>query len=125
MTVKEIAKKQPNSLIGKAYTFTQQAHKDEEKEWWLILIIHWPRRKYSIRGISTTPPSLRILHDTVEDTGVDLETIKKEFSPEIAFLVDGVTKLGHIKYRGAINKVENLRKMVLALSQDLRVVFIK
>ena len=75
-----------------------------------------------------------ILHDTVEDTGVPLETIKKEFGAEVAFLVDGVTKLGHIKYREAPartstararNKAENLRKMVLALSQDLRVVFIK
>ena len=73
-----------------------------------------------------------------------LETIKKEFGEEVAFLVDGVTKLGHIKYRGATAKdgegktskaekdaameelkAENLRKMVLALSQDLRVVFIK
>ncbi len=42
-----------------------------------------------------------ILHDTVEDTGVPLETIKKEFGAEVAFLVDGVTKLGHIKYREA------------------------
>jgi GTP pyrophosphokinase len=84
-----------------------------------------------------------ILHDTVEDTGVPLETIKKEFGEEVAFLVDGVTKLGHIKYRETPanddiaarkksarqaveeNKAENLRKMVLALSQDLRVVFIK
>jgi len=69
-----------------------------------------------------------ILHDTVEDTGVPLDTIKKEFGDEVAFLVDGVTKLGHIKYRenGAEEaKAENLRKMVLALSQDLRVVFIK
>ena len=41
-----------------------------------------------------------LLHDTVEDTGVPLETIKKEFGEEVAFLVDGVTKLGHIKYRG-------------------------
>ena len=46
------------------------------------------------------PPSRRVLlHDTVEDTGVPLETIKKEFGEEVAFLVDGVTKLGHIKYR--------------------------
>ena len=75
-----------------------------------------------------------LLHDTVEDTGTPLETIKKEFGADVAFLVDGVTKLGHIKYRGAgakdteaaaQNKGENLRKMIIALSQDLRVVFIK
>jgi len=70
-----------------------------------------------------------LLHDTVEDTGVPIETIKKEFGEEIAFLVNGVTKLGHFKYRGgernAENKAENLRKMVIALSEDLRVVFIK
>lgn len=66
-----------------------------------------------------------LLHDTVEDTGIPLETIKKEFGEEIAFLVDGVTKLGHLKYRGEEHKAENMRKMILALSQDLRVVFVK
>ena len=70
-----------------------------------------------------------LLHDTVEDTSTPLDTIQKEFGEEVAFLVNGVTKLGHFKYRGeekdSKNQAENLRKMVLALSEDLRVVFIK
>ncbi|MEK7463123.1 MAG: RelA/SpoT family protein [Patescibacteria group bacterium] len=66
-----------------------------------------------------------LLHDTVEDTDYPLEKIKEEFGEEIAFLVDGVTKLGKIKYRGIERQVENLRKMMIALSQDLRVIIIK
>lgn len=66
-----------------------------------------------------------LLHDVVEDTPFSLEHIKKDFGEEIAFLVEGVTKLGHVKYRGEEAHAENLRKMILALSQDLRVVLIK
>ena len=58
-----------------------------------------------------------MLHDAVEDTAVTLADIKKEFGDEIAFLVDGVTKLGRVKYRGAENKAENMRKPILSLSQ--------
>jgi len=66
-----------------------------------------------------------LLHDVVE-VGVDLEKIKKEFGEEAAFLVDGVTKLGRLKYRTPEEKTaENIRKMILALSRDLRVVLIK
>lgn len=66
-----------------------------------------------------------LLHDVVEDTSFDLEHIRKDFGEEIAFLVEGVTKLGHVKYRGVQAQAENLRKMILALSQDLRVILIK
>lgn len=66
-----------------------------------------------------------LLHDVVEDAEIPLETIKREFGDDVAFLVDGVTKLGRLKYRGAEEKIENMRKMILALSQDLRVIFIK
>ena len=66
-----------------------------------------------------------LLHDVVEDTSVKEEELKKTFGEEIAFLVDGVTKLSRIKYSGIEAKAENLRKMILAISQDLRVVFIK
>jgi GTP pyrophosphokinase len=66
-----------------------------------------------------------LLHDTLEDTGVSEETIKKEFGEDILFLVKGVTKLGTLKYRGHERHVESLRKFFVAIANDLRVVIIK
>ena len=130
-TVKEIAKKEPDSLIARAYVFAEKAHKGQLRKSGEPYFVH-PLAAAEILHewhLDDATIAAGLLHDTVEDTGVPLETIKKEFGDEVAFLVDGVTKLGHIKYRGAenetTNKAENLRKMVLALSEDLRVVFIK
>jgi GTP pyrophosphokinase len=66
-----------------------------------------------------------LLHDVPEDTSYTLAQVKKEFGSEIAFLVDGVTKLGQLKYRGMQRYVENLRRMFVAMAKDIRVVVIK
>lgn len=66
-----------------------------------------------------------LLHDVPEDTEKTLEDVKILFGPEIATLVEGVTKLGKIKYRGIERYRENLKKMFLAMASDLRVIFIK
>jgi GTP pyrophosphokinase len=132
-TIKEIAKKEPGSLIGRAYAFAEKAHAGQKRKTGEPYFNHPLATAEILRSWNLDDATITagILHDTVEDTGVPLETIKKEFGDEVASLVDGVTKLGHLKYRGAEdeatehNKAENLRKMVLALSQDLRVVFIK
>ncbi|OGM93376.1 hypothetical protein A2333_02160 [Candidatus Wolfebacteria bacterium RIFOXYB2_FULL_49_7] len=84
-------------------------------------------------NMDTTTIAAGLLHDTVEDTPYKLETLRKEFGEEVSFLVNGVTKLGHLKYRTSVKtekdrvnqQAENLRKMILAISEDLRVVFIK
>jgi GTP pyrophosphokinase len=65
-----------------------------------------------------------LLHDTVEDTGYPLETLKKEFGDEVALLVDGVTKLDRVKF-GDTAQAETMRKMVVAMSKDVRVLVIK
>ena len=67
-----------------------------------------------------------LLHDTVEDTNLTEEEVKKEFGPEVARLVDGVTKLGRIALRtDQQQQAENIRKMMVAMAEDLRVVLIK
>jgi GTP pyrophosphokinase len=133
MTVKEIAKKDRGSLIGRAYAFAEKAHVGQKRKTGEPYFNHPLAAAEILRSWNLDDATVvaGLLHDTVEDTGMPLETIKKEFGAEVASLVDGVTKLGHLKYRGAEvqgtehDKAENLRKMVLALSQDLRVVFIK
>jgi len=66
-----------------------------------------------------------LLHDVPEDTNVTLKEIKNDFGAEIAFLVEGVTKLSQVRYQGEDRYSENLRRMFMAMSQDLRVIFIK
>ena len=66
-----------------------------------------------------------LLHDVPEDTNYTLEDIQKNFGEEVASLVEGITKLGSIKYRGIERYIENLRKMFIAMAKDLRVILIK
>jgi GTP diphosphokinase / guanosine-3',5'-bis(diphosphate) 3'-diphosphatase len=66
-----------------------------------------------------------LLHDVPEDTNVTMQDLQENFSKEVVFLVSGITKLGKIKYQGEDRYAENLRRMFVAMSQDLRVIFIK
>ncbi len=127
MTIKEIARKDPQSLTGRAYIFAEQAHAGQMRKSGEPYFNHAFATAETLRRWHTDEATIAagLLHDVVEDTAVTEENLKKEFGDEIAFLVEGVTKLSRIKYRGAEGKVENLRKMILAISQDLRVVFIK
>jgi guanosine-3',5'-bis(diphosphate) 3'-pyrophosphohydrolase len=75
-------------------------------------------------GMDTTTLVAALLHDTVEDTGLTLDDITKEFDAEVAHLVDGVTKLDKVKF-GAAAEAETIRKMVVAMARDPRVLVIK
>lgn len=77
-------------------------------------------------GMDTESIAAALLHDVVEDTDVSLDDIKKEFGKEIAMLVDGVTKLGKIPLSSREQQqAENLRKMLIAMAEDIRVIIIK
>lgn len=76
-------------------------------------------------GLDSDTIAACLLHDVPEDTDVSLSDLAKEFGYEVVFLVEGVTKLSGIKYKGEDRYAENLRRMFVAMSKDLRVIFIK
>lgn len=127
MTVEETARKKPNTLIGKAYNFAEKAHRGQKRKNGEPFLNHVLATAETLQQWRMDEETIAagLLHDVVEDTSVTEEELKKSFGEEIAFLVDGVTKLSRIKYRGIEGKAESLRKMVMAISRDLRVVFIK
>lgn len=114
-------------VIIKASHFAKKAHHGQKRKSGEPYFEHVKETAKIISewGLGETTISAAFLHDVVEDTPVTLEEIKKEFGEEIAFLVDGVTKLGHVKYRGTVTEMENMRKFILAISQDIRVILIK
>jgi len=116
-----------NDFIRRAYYLSQKAHDNQKRKSGEPYFNHPKAAAEYIAewGLDETAIAAALLHDVVEDTGYPIEKIKEEFGEQVAFLVDGVTKLGHIKYRGVERKVENLRKMILALSEDIRVVLVK
>ncbi|MCK6599330.1 MAG: bifunctional (p)ppGpp synthetase/guanosine-3',5'-bis(diphosphate) 3'-pyrophosphohydrolase, partial [Bdellovibrionaceae bacterium] len=116
------------SIIEKAYRFSEKAHEGQFRRSGEPYISH----PLSVAGILA---DLRLdldsivtglLHDTVEDTNVTLEDVKKEFGETVAVLVDGVTKISQIKFKNSIEKQgENVRKMIIAMGKDVRVVLVK
>ena len=126
--IKKYANDVDVSLVEKAYYFGKKAHDGQFRKSGEPYFIH-PVAVANILcdmelDIETIIAGL--LHDVVEDTEYTYEDIEREFSKEIADLVDGVTKLGQIKYQSKEEtQAENLRKMFLAMAKDIRVILIK
>src|SRR3989344_5116502 len=116
-----------SDLIRRAYDFAQKAHQGQKRKNGEPYFNHpvAAAKTCAEWGLDEITVAAALLHDTVEDTGCPLETIKQNFGEEAAFLVDGVTKISKVRYRGLEAKVENLRKFILYLSQDIRVILIK
>ncbi len=116
-----------NELVKRAHDFARVAHRGQKRKNGEPYFNHLLATAKNILEWKLDPPAIAaaLLHDTTEDTVVTLDEIRKNFGDEIAFMVDGVSKIGHIKYRGIESRVENMRKFILALSQDIRVVLIK
>ncbi len=117
------------SLIEKAYRIADAAHKGQVRKSGEAYIIHPLCVAIILAELELDKETIvaGILHDVVEDTVMTYEEISKEFSEEIALLVDGVTKLGQLSYKADKVEVqaENLRKMFLAMAKDIRVILIK
>lgn len=114
-------------MIRLAYDFADAAHKGQKRASGEPYITH-PLACAQTLAEMKMPPAIVIaglLHDVPEDTAVTLKEIEKNFGADIASMVRGITKLGKIKYRGAERYIENLRKMFMAMADDLRVIFIK
>lgn len=110
-----------------AFDFADLAHKGQKRRSGEPYIQHSLHTAYTLAEIKADLNTIiaGLLHDVPEDTEKTLEDIEKNFGKEISTLVEGITKLSHIKYRGQERYIESLRKMFLAMASDLRVAFIK
>jgi GTP pyrophosphokinase len=116
------------SKIISAYEFASKAHEGQKRSSGQPYIIHPLAVSYILLelGMDTDTICAAMLHDVVEDTPVTLQEVKKRFGQDVAMLVDGVTKLNQVPiFSREEQQAENVRKMVLAMSQDIRVIIIK
>ena len=117
------------TMIQKAYETAREAHKDQKRKSGEPYIIHPLCVAIILADLELDKETIvaGLLHDAVEDTWMTCDEITREFGPEVALLVDGVTKIGQLSY--SKDKVElqaeSLRKMFLAMAKDIRVILIK
>lgn len=122
------------SLIERAFSVAEEAHRPQKRDSGEPYITHPVQVAAFLAdmGFDATSVAAALLHDVLEDTPVTREALEREFGPEVAFLVDGVTKLAAIQYRGnskdkkaAELQTESLKKMFFAMAEDVRVIIIK
>jgi GTP diphosphokinase / guanosine-3',5'-bis(diphosphate) 3'-diphosphatase len=132
-TVKEIINEMRNpstedtALIEKAYETAKKAHESQTRYSGEPYMVH-PAATAKILaeyGMDATTIAAGLLHDAVEDGGIERDVVEKEFSKELLFIVDGVTKLGKHKYRGSERHAESLRRLLVATASDIRVLIVK
>ncbi|MBO7238648.1 MAG: bifunctional (p)ppGpp synthetase/guanosine-3',5'-bis(diphosphate) 3'-pyrophosphohydrolase, partial [Elusimicrobiaceae bacterium] len=116
------------SMLEKAYLFAQNAHKDQKRETGEPYFNHCTAVAQILLDFKMDEETIcaGLLHDTVEDTGVTTEELQKEFNKDVAHLVQGVTKISDLKFSSTDEEtVENWRKMLIAVAQDVRVILVK
>jgi GTP diphosphokinase / guanosine-3',5'-bis(diphosphate) 3'-diphosphatase len=129
--VEEILKYNPQAdveMLERAYIFSAKAHKGQVRMSGEPYLIHPLEVAYTLTKMNLDVPSVvsGLLHDTLEDSYVSKKEIEEYFGKEISDLVDGVTKISQIPLKTSEDsRVENFRKMILAMSKDIRVILIK
>lgn len=115
------------ALIQKAYIFAEKAHENQKRASGEPYVVHvFETAKNLARyEMDATTISAGLLHDVLEDTEVTRDEMQKEFGEDIVYLVESVTKLGKIKYKGDERRVESMRKFFVAVADDFRVLMIK
>ncbi len=114
-------------MIRRAFEFAKKAHGTGTRKSGDLYIVHplGTALRLAELGLDDHTVTAGLLHDVPEDTDLELADVKKEFGKEVARLVEGITKLGQLKYRGIDRYVENLRRMFVAMANDVRVILIK
>lgn len=116
------------SLIRKAFELAKEAHKDQRRKTGEPYIYH-PLAVAKIVadeiGLGATSIACALLHDVVEDTQYTIEDIYNLFNPKVARIIDGLTKISNIDHQNLSLQSENYRKLLLTLSEDVRVILIK
>lgn len=122
MTEEEVA------LVMKAYEYAKMMHKDQKRKSGEPYIIHPVNVAIILADLDMDVETIiaALLHDVVEDTPATYDDVKNMFSEDIANIVDGVTKLNKLNYKSSEDfQAENLRKMILAMNNDIRVIIVK
>ena len=115
------------ALVEKAYEYSKKAHEGQTRYSGEPYFVH-PAATAKVLaeyGMDATTIAAGLLHDAVEDGRVSRAEVEKEFGKELLFIVDGVTKLGTHKYRGAERHAESLRRLLVATASDIRVLIVK
>ena len=126
--IQESGKQYDREKIEAAYRLAEEKHREQKRSSGEPYIIHPLSVAAILVGLGMDSESVMagLLHDVVEDTDCSIEDITKQFGKEVALLIDGVTKLGKIPYSSREEQqAENLRKMLMAMAEDIRVIIIK
>lgn len=127
--IKKVSPEVDENEIQRAYEFAKKYHQGQKRKTGEPYIQHPLGVTHQLANFrfNTATYVAALLHDTIEDTKLDLKTLKNEFGNEVARLVNGVTKLSRIRFKQDFKSysIENLRKMFLAMAADIRVVLIK
>lgn len=115
------------ALISKAYSFAESAHAGQLRKNGDSYFVHVAHTAQNLAELEMGPVVIAagLLHDVLEDADVTEKELKNEFGQEIFNLVEGVSKLGKVRYKGIERNVENLRKFFISVAKDVRVLIIK
>lgn len=115
------------AFIKRAYEYAERAHHGQKRKSGEPYIVHplATACRLAQMKLDAQTVAAALLHDVCEDTKYSIADIRKEFGDTVAFLVEGVTKLDKLRYRGTERSAESLRKMFLAIAEDIRIVLIK